>query len=225
MRIKNYADFQVFKDRAPPWICLHRTLLEDPEWFALDKEASWVLVCLWLIASEDKSLEGKLPHIDKLAFRLRMSASTLEEVLGRLNHWILWDGTNPYKSVQKCTHSIGEQSKGRVIAEQSLVRSKARTNDYSDSFEAFWKLYPRRVGKRQAFLSWQKATKRATAAEISAGAERVAQEVAAGREVQFVKHPQTWLNADGWLDEPWSPKQKMSDMERAMLQNLERNSQ
>jgi hypothetical protein len=30
-------------------------------------------------------------------------------------------------------------------------------NEYTDEFEAFWKVYPRRVNKMQAFESWKKA--------------------------------------------------------------------
>jgi Helix-turn-helix domain len=43
----------------------------------------------------------------------------------------------------------------------------------------------------------------ATAAELTAGAERYAQQCREhGAEQRFIKHPTTWLNAGCWLDEP-----------------------
>jgi len=43
MKIKNWHKFQHYKHRNPPWIKLHRGLLDDPEWFALSGDASKVL--------------------------------------------------------------------------------------------------------------------------------------------------------------------------------------
>lgn len=88
MRIKDWKRFQHFKDRRPPWIKLYRDLLEDPDWFALDGEASKVLVMLWLIASEDPDRHGELPDIRKLAFRLRKSETELNQIFARLGHWV-----------------------------------------------------------------------------------------------------------------------------------------
>jgi hypothetical protein len=69
------------------------------------------------------------------------------------------------------------------------------------SFEQFWEVFPRRVGKGAAKKAYSNAAKRAEFAEITAGARRYAAECA-GREVQYIKMPATWLNADCWLDEP-----------------------
>jgi hypothetical protein len=65
-------------------------------------------------------------------------------------------------------------------------------------FEEFWKVYPRRVGVGAARKAYRNALKRGTAEEILAGAKRYA---ASNPELEFTKHPSTWLNADCWLDE------------------------
>lgn len=85
MRIKNWAKFQHFKDRKPPWVKLYRDLLDDMEWHALDAEASKLLVMLWLIASEDA---GELPDIKTLAFRLRTTEKHVIDCISRLGHWV-----------------------------------------------------------------------------------------------------------------------------------------
>jgi uncharacterized phage protein (TIGR02220 family) len=95
LRIKSWATFQHFKDRTPPWIKLYRELLDDPDWHELDAEVSKVLVMLWLIASEDKTQQGVLPEVRKLAFRMRMKEERLNQALTKLSHWVEQDDINP----------------------------------------------------------------------------------------------------------------------------------
>ena len=71
---------------------------------------------------------------------------------------------------------------------------------YSSEFETFWATYPRKEAKRQAWKAWGKAIERATPEQITAGARRYADDP--NRSDQFTKHGSTWLNADGWEDEP-----------------------
>ena len=88
MRIKNWSQFQHFKDRRPPWIKLYRDILDDIEWHELDPKSAKVLVMLWLIASES---DGVLPDVKKLAFRLRMTEKDTEASLSKLSHWMEQD--------------------------------------------------------------------------------------------------------------------------------------
>lgn len=83
--VKNWARFQHFKDRSPPWIKLYRDLLDDIQWHKLDPAAAKALVMIWLIASEN---DGNLPGVEELAFRLRMPESAIEELLPKLSHWL-----------------------------------------------------------------------------------------------------------------------------------------
>jgi hypothetical protein len=91
MRIKNFAKFQHFKDRTPPWVKLYRDILDDPDWHELDPAAAKVLVMLWLIASEDETKQGTLPPVKKLSFRLRISEKQLDQSLTKLSHWLEHD--------------------------------------------------------------------------------------------------------------------------------------
>lgn len=89
--IKNWNQFQHFKDRRPPWIKLYRDLLDDLEWHQLDPVAAKVLVMLWLIASESG---GNLPDKTILAFRLRMSEKDVLTCMNKLSHWLNQDDIN-----------------------------------------------------------------------------------------------------------------------------------
>jgi hypothetical protein len=85
IRIRNWAKFQHFKDRRPPWVKLYRDLLDDLEWHKLDPAAAKTLVMIWLIASE---YDGFLPDIETLAFRLRMPKDDLERIVSMLDPWL-----------------------------------------------------------------------------------------------------------------------------------------
>jgi len=76
MRVRNWETYQHYSKRRPPWIKVHRKLLDSPQWFALSDEAARVLVELWLIASEseDGSIDADIPT---LAFRLRRASDVL----------------------------------------------------------------------------------------------------------------------------------------------------
>ena len=70
-----------------------------------------------------------------------------------------------------------------------------------DDFPAFWAAYPRKVGKRTAEQAWRAALKRATPGQIVAGLDRMLPDFRA-RPPDKIPHAATWLNRDGWLDEP-----------------------
>lgn len=90
MRVKNWRKFQHYKHRDPPWVKLHRGLLNDREWFSLSGDASKMLANCWLLASER---DGDLPSVDDIAFRLRMPTETVASLISQLNHWIERDAS------------------------------------------------------------------------------------------------------------------------------------
>lgn len=81
---KNWRNFQHYKDRNPPWIRLHKGLLDDLEFHQLSPYASKLLVLMWLMASE--SVDGVIVcNADRIAFRLRLEkdavSSAIDEIL------------------------------------------------------------------------------------------------------------------------------------------------
>lgn len=70
---------------------------------------------------------------------------------------------------------------------------------YITSFNEFWSVYPRKVGKQDAIKAYVRALRLTTAEQITEGAKRYAND--ANRLPQYTAHPATWLNRGGWEDE------------------------
>lgn len=71
------------------------------------------------------------------------------------------------------------------------------------TFEAFWALYPRRQGKKDARKAWDKlGVDAALWAEIEAALEWQTRQPAWTRERgTYVPYPATWLRGERWTDE------------------------
>ena len=81
MRVKNWAEFQHYRDRRPPWIKLYHTLLDNQDFFALTDRAARYLPLIWLVASET---DGVMPSSDIVAFRLRISVDDINNIVAEL---------------------------------------------------------------------------------------------------------------------------------------------
>ena len=57
-RIKNWQDFQHYKDRAPPWIKLHNTLLTSEVWVMGNDATRALVVASMLLASRNNANDG-----------------------------------------------------------------------------------------------------------------------------------------------------------------------
>ena len=78
--VKNWDEFQHYKDRSPAWIKLHRNLLDDYEYQSLPVASRALAPMLWLIASESE--DGSIDALPaKLAFRLRMTAQDVVDAI------------------------------------------------------------------------------------------------------------------------------------------------
>ena len=75
---KNWAVFQHYKDRCPPWIKLHRDLLNDRSYMRLPIASKALAPMLWLLASESKDgvFDGSL---DELVFRLHITKKEYQD--------------------------------------------------------------------------------------------------------------------------------------------------
>ena len=118
-KIKDWEKFQHYKNRRPPWIRLYRDILDDPDFYEMSGDDFKLLSMLWLIASEDPELEGKLPDSKKLAFRLRISEAKLGQALKRLNCWVISDTSNVLADCLQ--HAIPDQTRSEQI--QSRYRA------------------------------------------------------------------------------------------------------
>ena len=80
LRFRNWERFQHYRDRRPPWIKLHRTLIDDADFYGLSAIAGKYLPLAWIVASEHET-PGSLPCVKTLAFRLRITESLCNTLL------------------------------------------------------------------------------------------------------------------------------------------------
>lgn len=74
---KNWATFQHYKDRCPPWIKLHRDLLTNREFMRLPLASKALAPLLWLLACESK--DGVFDaSTEELEFRLHLTAKDIQ---------------------------------------------------------------------------------------------------------------------------------------------------
>lgn len=96
---------------------------------------------------------------------------------------------------------LGKEGMGR---ERKKTSSKPAAS--TDGFDAFWKDYPRKVGKEAAKKAFGRALKQTDLNTIMEGVVSLRMEVA-GKDPKFTPHAATWLNAGRWDDEPAAPVQ------------------
>jgi hypothetical protein len=103
-----------------------------------------------------------------------------------------------------------------------VTRAPARVG-----FADFWRTYPRKIGKGFAQTAWTRAVERADPNVILDAAAAFAADP--HREDAFTPSPTTWLDRDGWEDDPLparpirgSPKQERGD---AVLRDAFRRGQ
>ncbi len=88
------------------------------------------------------------------------------------------------------------------------------------AFEVFWAKYPKKAAKADAEKAFAKALKRASAETIMAALEKLAGSYGWTKDGgQFILHPATWLNRDGWHDEPQNepPQKPRSEPDRGEI--------
>ena len=191
-RIKNWSKHQHFKDRTPPWIKLYREILDDPDWHDLDGDTAKVLIGLWLIASEDESHQGCLPDARKLAFRLRMKESQLNQLLTKLSHWLIRCDiamiSDQYRADAPETETETEESRDRVETE-------------TDGFASFWSAYPKKTAKPAALKAFKAQKINGELPDILRDIEfRVSGDDWRKEGGKYVPNPATYLNQRRWED-------------------------
>jgi len=99
--------------------------------------------------------------------------------------------TAPDTDTETDTETDAKQNKRNPI-----VPLKSRSAS-SAEFDAFWSVYPKRIGRGLAEKAWKKALTFAPASEITS----VARSYPWNKDPQFIPHPATWLNQRRWQDD------------------------
>jgi len=100
LTIKNWNQFQQYKDRDPKWIKLHRDILNDYEFDQLTEIQQNHLMKIWLLASK---LDNKIPH-DTTWIGRQIGAKSKVDIKQLVTHGFLL----VYDNVQECTETYLE---------------------------------------------------------------------------------------------------------------------
>lgn len=156
-KIKEWSSFQSYKDRSPPWIRLHKKLLDDYNFQRMSVEARALLPMLWLIASEDKDpVSGMLRmSYEEISFRLRQDVkktkATLQEIV---KSGFIEDLSISYGTVTerlRICHSETETYKEETETEEALFLFNACAKE--NGFSQVQKMTKPRKAKLKARLN------------------------------------------------------------------------
>ena len=129
IRVKNWAEFQHYKDRSPPWIKLHKTLLDNYEYQCLPLASRALAPMLWLLASE--SNDGLIEaDFRKLAFRLRTTEQEIEDaIIPLILNGFFVDDSN---TLATCKQNAMLETEEEREAEED-IEAKASLSDSDES--------------------------------------------------------------------------------------------
>lgn len=155
--------------------------------YAINEAAKFLQASGWLELRRDKGPDG------------RWLAKT----------WII---KNPDSTADDSTadDSIVERFQSGTASghiEKQLTKKNTRErktlleNEQEQLFNEFYKEYPRKMKRGDAFRAFRSALTKASFEEILAGAIRLKNDPNLPEE-GFISYPATWLRAEGWLDGP-----------------------
>jgi len=154
--IKNWSRFQHYKARRPPWIKLHRSLLEDRQFAELSDYAAKLLIQLWLIGSEsdDGSISG---DTEDIAFRVHRDVAEVLPALQELAlRGFIQMGTDDASTVLADRQQVAPESCSETERETEKKQTRRKRRVYPSEFEVVWNIH-RRGPKAKAHEWWRRA--------------------------------------------------------------------
>jgi hypothetical protein len=184
-----------------------------------------LLVLLALADNADEDTRSAWPSVKTLARKTVLSERQVQHCLRSLAEKKIIDiepnagpaGTNVYR-VRKPSEWGGEKTAGGELhftggvnstspggvnstsPEPSYRTIKEPSLMLGDDFDAFWRAWPRKVGRGQAERAYKSALKRAPHDAIMAGLSRQLPKLRS-TDPKYVPHASTWLNGMRWEDQ------------------------
>lgn len=189
--VKNFAKFQHYKDRSPPWIKLYNDLLDDYDFGHLPDASKMHLIAIWLLASR---YDNKIPADPEwVARRINATAKVDLAILFKAGF---------LEPDQECSETLAEskQAASKPLDQSRGEKRESREDKYDQNFERVWEIYPRKVSKGDAVKPLSRALEKTTIDVIEARLKLFASQCA-GKDPQYIPHFSKWLNAEKWLDE------------------------
>ena len=145
---------------------------------------------------KNKNASERIGTQENASERIGTQENASERIGTQENAWNVQEQRREEKNIRTPLPPKGE-------CDEKRTPKPTGQGEYPADFEAAWKVYPRKDGKRKAFQAWQKAIKRGMPVADMLGHidSRAYEPDWLKDDGRFVPHMATWLNADGWLDE------------------------
>lgn len=195
-RVKNWRQFQHYKDRNPPWIKLHFALLSSQDWVTLDDASRVLAIACMLIASRNDGLIPADPaYIKRVAYLSR---------------------TPNFKPLIDCGFLESASGCKQMLAEfrpetETETEKKPVASAPSGAFLRFWGLWPKGIRKQAQGACWELWRKR----DYDLQAEAILAHVEALKRSEdwtkdggaFVPAPKVYLNQRRWEGADLTPEE------------------
>ena len=115
-----------------------------------------------------------------------------------------------YRLLRKGVTTNGVLENGETSTPEKVHSAHSRTYiknrhepslELVNSFDQFWKAYPRRVARAAALSTWERIMKRDDAPAVDAVLAAVSRYAKSATDPKFIAHPATWLRQQRWLDD------------------------
>jgi len=156
LKAKNWSSYQSYKDRNPPWIRLHKRLIDDINFQRMSADARATLPMLWLLISEDEEPVTGLLRIgyEEISFRLRQPEKLIKSVICEIIKAGFFEEikeakTDSYETVteplQNChseteTYSKETETESILVAKAKIIKPEEISDDLWNDFRQLRKI-------------------------------------------------------------------------------------
>lgn len=137
--MKNWDEFQHYKDRNPPWIKLHRSLLDDYEFARLQDASKAHLMLIWLFASQKN---GLIPA-DPVFLKSKLGLEVEPDLKLFIDHGLL-------TPEHDASNELAESKQNAPLEEKRREEKIAP----SGAFLRFWGTWPKSLRKQAQGKCW-----------------------------------------------------------------------
>lgn len=183
LRVRNWRGFQHYKDRDPPWIKLHFSLLSSTDWVSLDDASRVLAIACMLVASRNN---GCVP-VDKSYLRRLAYLSVDPDFKPLIDCGFLEYASNTLADASKMQANASPETEERRDIKPSLEQSASKGNGEQPLKTRARREYERRLEESKANAPRDFVPPTATPQEVQdkrAAALQLAKDILKG------KHPQ-----------------------------------
>jgi len=188
-------------------LCLVSSSENDSSVKNITEDRLKILSGITALDEEWEQTDGTLKKFEDLTM-IKVNGETIE-VINFQKRQLPQDSYDPdaikerVKRFRNKDKSFQETEGNDRIDKIRIDKIRIDKNIYTDEFNNFWLVYPRKIGKGEAFRSWGKIKSSSALQEKIIKAVKIQKEWEQWQrdEGRFIPNPSTWLNQRRWDDE------------------------